>query len=117
MKQKYLITILRETREVSIREYAELEKGEFAFVCEEIHDAEALRAAMRDGAGNLVPIIRRPNMYPRQDYGERIAEGIVELLGDETGADSKEIFIDDTDVFIPSESDFDSRIVSNGSEQ
>ena len=111
MKQKYLITILQETREVSIREYAELEKGDFAIVCEEIHDAEVLRAAMLDGARSLVSIVRRPNMYPRQDFGEKIAQGIIDLLNDETGATSREIFISDADVFTPSDNDIDPRVV------
>lgn len=111
MKQKYLITILPETQEISIREYAELEKDEFAFICEEIHDADVLRVAAPDGAGSLVPIIRRPNMYPRQDYGERIAQGIIDLLSNETGESSVEIFIDDADVFKSSDNDIDSRVV------
>jgi len=111
MKQKYLITLLQETREISIREYAELEEGEFAFVCEEIHDAEVFRSAMRDDARSLVSIVRRPNMYPRQDFGERIAQGIIDLLSDETGATSREIFISDADVFTPSDNDIDPRVL------
>ena len=111
MRQKYLITILQESREVSIREYDELEKGEFAFVCEETHDAGALKAAMSDGVQRLVPIVRRPNMYPRQDVVERIAQVIIDLLNDETGETIKEILISDADVFIPSDTDIDPRVV------
>ena len=112
MKQKYLIAFLQETQEVSIREYAELEKGEFALICEEVHDADVLRDAMADGVQRLVPIIRRPNMYPRQDFGEKIAQGIVDLLEDTTGETSLEIFINDADDFIPAADDFDSRVVA-----
>ena len=113
MKQKYMITILEKTNEVSIREYAELEKGEFAFICEEVHDIKVLRASIPDGAENLVPIIRRPNMYPRQDYGEKIAMGIIDLLSDTAMETSIEVFINDADDFIPAEDDFDPRVVSN----
>ena len=117
MKQKYIITILQESNEVSIREYAELEKGEFSFICEEIHDTKALKAAIPEGAGNLVPILRRPNMYPRQDYGEKIAMGIIDLLNDAAMETSTEVFINDADDFIPADDDFDPRVVSNSSEQ
>jgi hypothetical protein len=111
MKQKYLITNLQEKQEVSIREYAELEKGEFSFICEETYDADTLRAAMPDGAQNLIPIVRRPNMYPREDYSERISQGIIDLLSNETGETSKEINIDDADVFHASDTDLDPRVV------
>lgn len=111
MKQKYLITLRPETQEISIREYTELEKGEFAFVCEEIHDAEAFRNAMAGGAESLVPIVRRPNMYPRQDFGEQIAQGIIDVLNDEFEATSKEVFIDDVDAFETSEDDIDAEVV------
>jgi hypothetical protein len=112
MNQKYLISTDPETEQLSIREYAELEKGEFAFVCEEIHDAGELRAAMSDGVESLVSMVRRPNMYPRQDFGERIARGIIDLLSDETGATSMEVFISDADVFAPSDTDIDPRVVT-----
>lgn len=111
MKQKYLISINSETQKLSIREYAEIEKGEFAFVCEEIHDIDSVRNVMEDGANALVPIIRRPNMYPRQDFGEKIAQGIIDLLGDESGATASEILIDDSDDFVQEENDIDPRAV------
>ena len=111
MKQKYILSILPETQQLSIREYAELEKGEYAFICEEIHDAEVFRAAMTSGAKSLIPIIRRPNMYPRQDFGERIAEGIIDLLNDESGGTSREIFINDVDAFNAVDADLDPRVV------
>ena len=111
MKQKYILTIIPETQKIAIREYAEIEKGEFAFVCEELHDIDAIKAVMSDGAVALVPIIRRPNMYPRQDFGERIAQGIIDLLNDETGATSNEIFINDVEAFEPEEEDMDPSVV------
>ena len=111
MKQKYLISMSTETQELSIREYAELEKGEFAFICEEVHDADDFRKAMESGAEGMVPIVRRPNMYPRQDFGEKIAQAIIDLLNDESGATSSEILIDDKDDFIEAEDDIDPRVV------
>jgi hypothetical protein len=113
MKQKYVITIIEEAAQISIREYAELEKGEFAFVCEELHDIEMMRAAIPDGAGSLVAIVRRPNMYPRQDYGEKIAQGIIDLLNDTSGETCMEIFINDADDFAPADNDFDPVVVAD----
>lgn len=116
MRQKYLISILPETNEISIREYAELEKGEFAFVCEEIHEAEVFRNAMADGPESLVPIVRRPNMYPRKDFGVRIAQGIIDILSDDFEATSKEVFIDDVDAFETSNNDIDPEVVFENTE-
>lgn len=101
----------QETNKLSIREYAELEKGEFAFVCEEVHDIDDFRNVMEGGAKDLVSLVRRPNMYPRQDFGEKIAQGIIDLLNDESGATSSEIMINDIDAFIEAEDDLDPRVV------
>ncbi len=111
MKQKYVISIKQETKKLTIQEYAELEKGEIAFVCEEVHNVDDFRNAMEDGAKALVPVIRRPNMYPRQDFGEKIAQGIIDLLNDVSGATSSEILINDHDDFIEAEDDIDPKVV------
>jgi hypothetical protein len=111
LKQKYLITLSPETEKLSIQEYAELEKGEFAFVCEEVYDIDEFKNAMDGGAEGLVSIVRRPNMYPRQDFGERIAQEIINLLNDASGATSSEIFINDRDDFIQEKDDIDPRAV------
>jgi hypothetical protein len=101
----------QETQKLSIREYAELEKGEFAFVCEEVHDIDDFKNTMEDGAKGLVSVVRRPNMYPRQDFGEKIAQGIIDLLNDESGATSIEVLINDSDDFIEAEDDIDPKAV------
>ena len=111
MKQKYVISIKQETKKLTIQEYAELEKGEIAFVCEEVHNVDDFRNAMEEGAKALVPVIRRPNMYPRQDFGEKIAQGIIDLLNDVSGATSSEILINDHDDFIEAEDDIDPKAV------
>jgi len=111
VKQKYLISLSPETQKLSIREYAELEKGEFAFVCEEVHDIDDFRNAMQSGAKGLVSVVRRPNMYPRQDFGEKIAQVIIDLLNDVSGATSSEILINDKDDFIEAEDDVDPRVI------
>ncbi len=111
MKQKYLISTNPETQKLSIKEYAELEKGEFAFVCEEIHEIADFRNAMEKGTNDLVSLVRRPNMYPRQEFGEKIAQGIIDLLNDESGATSNEVLIDDIDAFVSAEDDMDPRVV------
>lgn len=111
MKQKYQISFNPETEALSIQEFAELEKGEFAFVCEEIHDAKVFRDVMDGGAECLVPIVRRPNMYPREEFGVKIALGIIALLSDGSGMTYHEVMIDDVDAFSASENDIDPRIV------
>jgi hypothetical protein len=117
VKQKYTLTINPETKKLAIREYAEIEKGEFAFVCEELHDIDAFKDGMAEGAAALVPIIRRPNMYPRQDFGERIAQGIIDLLNDDTGETKSEILINDVEAFESAEDDVDPRVVYEGDDE
>lgn len=111
MKQKYLISMSPETQKLSIREYAELEKGEFAFVCEENHDIDDCRSAMENGIESLVAVVRRPNMYPRQDFGEKIAQGIIGLLNDEAGETVCEILIDEREDFMAEKEDIDPKVV------
>jgi hypothetical protein len=111
LKQKYDITISPDTGKLTIQEYAELEKGEFAFVCEEIYEIDEFKNAMDGGVEELVTIVRRPNMYPRQDYGERIAQEIIDLLNDTTGATSGKVLINDRDDFIQEKEDVDPRVV------
>jgi hypothetical protein len=111
LKQKYLVSLSPETQKLSIREYAELEKGEYVFICEEVHDIGDFRNAMDGGADALIPVVRRPNMYPRKDFSERIAQEIINLLSDESGVTSSEILIDDKDDFIQEEDDIDPRVV------
>lgn len=111
VKQKYTLTIDLKGKELSIREYAEIEKEEFAFVCEEIYAIDDFKNSMSEGAVGLVPIIRRPNMYPRQDFCEKIAQGIIDLLNDDSGETKSEIMINDKDAFESAEEDIDPRVV------
>lgn len=111
MKQKYLLSKDPEKQNLTISEYAELEKGEFAFVCEEVHEIDDCRRAMEIGIESLVAVVRRPNMYPRLDFGEKIAHSIVGLLSDDTGKATIEIMIDDREDFIEAKDDIDPRLV------
>jgi hypothetical protein len=118
LKQKYLISVSPETEKLTIREYAELEKGEYAFICEEVHDINDFRNAKEGGAEGMVSVVRRPNMYPRQDFGERIAQEIINLLDDESGEAYREILIDDKDDFVQAQDDIDPRVVyEDGAEE
>jgi hypothetical protein len=111
LKQKYLISMGPEEGKLSIQEYAELEKGEFAFVCEEVYDIDAFRNVMDGGAEAMVSVVRRPNMYPRQDFGEKIAQEIINLVNDPSGASSSEVLINDSDDFIQAKDDIDPAVV------
>ncbi len=104
MKQKYVVSNNPDTKQISIREYTELEKGEFTFVCEEIYDHSEIEAAATKDTGALVSCLRRPNMYPKQAYAEQIAQTVQNILTDEgEPAASAEVLFDDVEEFMTEE--------------
>jgi len=84
MKQKYAIERNKETGNLTIKEYAELDKGLFSLIFEERYPGEALSAAIKEGPGAVISAIRTPSLYPIAEYAEKIAEKIIETFESET---------------------------------
>lgn len=99
MKQKYVVVKVTDTKDVWLREYTELEKGEFAFICEERYSIEDLARAAKTGVPGVVESLRRPNMYPKIEYAEKIAQAVVSLISPENENSSAEVVFDDVEVF------------------
>ena len=116
MKQKYVLVKRKDAQEVLIREYVELEKEQFAFICEEKYRMDDLQAAAKNDIPSLVAYLRRPNMYPKQDYAEKIAQTAMELLSPENDASVLEIVFDDVEAFEPRENLVDDRLTLGGGE-
>lgn len=80
MKQKYAIYKDNETGTLSIKEYAELDKGLFSLIFEETYKNDAIQTAVSGGTGAVISAIRTPNLYPIAEYAEKIAESIISLF-------------------------------------
>ena len=96
MKQKYLVTKDQKTQQVTIQEFAELDKDVFSLVCEEAYDGDKIKTAVSEGKDELIETLRTPNLYPVAEYADKIADSVIELFnqGDQ---ESIEIAFDDID--------------------
>ncbi len=84
MKQKYSIFKDNETGFVTIKEFAELEKGLFSLIFEETYDNAMVQAAIEEGKDALISVIRTPNLYPIAEYAEKIADTIIDQFKNKT---------------------------------
>jgi len=80
MNQKYSIFKDNKAGIVTIKEFAELDKGMFALIFEETYENAMIEAAIEDGKNALVSVIRTPNLYPIAEYAEKIADTIIEYF-------------------------------------
>lgn len=78
MKQKYSIFIDNEAGIMTIKEFAELDKGMFSLIFEETYEIPMIRAAIENGKNDLIAAIRTPNLYPIAEYVEKIAHTIID---------------------------------------
>jgi hypothetical protein len=97
MKQKYLILKNDEKNELTIQEFAELEKqDEYTLLCEETYSAKAIEFAISRGKEALISTLRTVNLYPPGLYAGKIAEAVMTLYNSASDQ-SIELFIDDRD--------------------
>lgn len=94
MKQKYMVSKDQKTHQVTIQEFAELDKDVFSLVCEEAYDGDKIKTAVSEGKEELIETLRTPNLYPVAEYADKIADSVIELFnqGDQ---ESIEIAFDD----------------------
>ena len=100
MKQKYVVRLDNEIGQLSIQEYAELDKEMLSLLCEETYDAEVIKTAMARDRNALIQALRTNNMYPPSGYTERIADAIIEMFAPD-GKTSAELFFEERELFEP----------------
>jgi hypothetical protein len=94
MKQKYLILKNDEKTKLIIREFAELDKEMFTFLCEETFDDESVKSAIAIGEDALIATLRTKNLFPIGIYAKEIAAAVTIMY--ESGNDqSVELLFDD----------------------
>jgi len=97
MKQKYLILKNDEKTKLIIREFAELDKEMFTFLCEETFDDESVRSAIAIGEDTLIAKLRTKNLFPIGIYAKELAAAVTKMY--ESGNDqSVELIFDDHDL-------------------
>jgi hypothetical protein len=97
MKQKYLILKNDERTKLIIREFAELDKEIFSFLCEETFDDESVKSAIAIGENALIETLRTKNLFPIGIYAKKIAAAVTNMY--ESGNDqSVELVFDDHDL-------------------
>ncbi len=99
MKHKYLIERNTEQKQLTIKEYAELDKEILSFLCQETYSEEKIAAAITRGKEALIAALRTPNMYPSGLFANKIAEAVLAMYGPEPSP-SNEIILDDVDFII-----------------
>jgi hypothetical protein len=79
MKQKYLILKNDEKTKLIIREFGELDKEMFTFLCEETFDDESVTSAIAMGEDVLIATLRTKNLFPIGKYAKEIAAAVTKM--------------------------------------
>jgi len=97
MKQKYAILKNDEKTGIIIREFAELDKEIFSFLCEEKFEDATVKSAIEKGQDALIQTLRTQNLFPLGIYAKEIAAAVKKMY--ESGDDQPvELLFDDTDL-------------------
>jgi len=97
MKQKYAILKNDEKTGIIIREFAELDKEIFSFLCEETFEDETVKSAIEKGQDALIKTLRTQNLFPLGIYAKEIAAAVKKIY--ESGDDQTvELIFDDSDL-------------------
>lgn len=97
MKQKYSILKDNQTRQLIIREFAELDKETLSLLCEETYESKMIMTAIKAGKEVLVATLRTNNLYPPGKYVDKIADTVIGLYGSKD-KESIDLFFDDVEL-------------------
>jgi len=102
MKQKYTILKNDEKTGIIIKEFAELDKEIFSFLCEETFEDETVKSAIEKGQDALIKTLRTQNLFPLGIFAEKIAEAVTKMY--ESGDDQPvELLFNDIDLLTKEE--------------
>jgi hypothetical protein len=102
MKQKYTILKNDEKTGIIIREFGELDKEKFSFLCEETFEDKTVKSAIEKGQDTLIKTLRTQNLFPLGIFAEKIAEAVTKMY--ESGDDQPvELLFNDIDLLTKEE--------------
>lgn len=96
MKYKYVILKNNEANELTIKEFAELDKGMLSLLCETTYNEDVIKLAIAEGKYYLIDTLRNRNMFPPVLYAEKIAKSVIDIY-DSEDEQSIELMLDDID--------------------
>lgn len=104
MKQRFSISSNTGGEKIVIKEYAELEKGEFSLLCEESYEVEAVEAALEKGPHHVIALLRTESFFPTNYFAEKLTASLLDFirLG---GSEPVKIDVDDSECISSSSKD------------
>jgi hypothetical protein len=119
MRQKYHIFKNNEKNELFIQEYAvvdgrpkrgdlpKIHEENFALLCEQIYDAQAIKSSISSGKESLILLLRNPHFFPIHQYIQKIADTVISLYASKD-KESMVLIFDDVDLLFPDADELDS---------
>ena len=109
MRQKFIIENNGTASELSIKEYAildrenrtkfkESDQESFSLLCEVVYDNELIMGAIKKGKKSVISAIRTRNMYPILIHAEKIADSVIDVYNMENNQPF-ELWFDDKEFF------------------
>jgi hypothetical protein len=95
MKQKYSILKDNKSGIVTIKEFAELDKGMFSLIFEETYETAMIETAIKEGKEALIAAIRTPNLYPIAEYAEKISDAVIDYFENAPAEEPVELIFND----------------------
>ena len=99
MKQKYTVARDTDKHQLTIQEFAELDKEQLSLLCQETYAEDDIKAAISKGKTALISALRTHNMYPPGVYAEKIADSVIRLY-DSKDCGSADLYFDDKELFL-----------------
>ena len=106
MKQKYLILKSDDEKELTIQEFAEIDKDIYSILCEEKYDYKKIKSAAKKSKEELLSTIRTRNFFPTIISAAQIIEAVADLVRSNSN-ETIELFINDTDALIKKQEELD----------
>jgi hypothetical protein len=112
MRQKYLISQAGDNNDLTIKEYAVVDKEikkkstpivqeeNYSFLCEEIYDGTVIISSISKGQDSLIRTLRTRNLFPIGALMDKIAESVIALYDDDE-EQAVELLFDDVEVLEP----------------
>ena len=109
MRQKFLISQAGDSNNLTIKEYAIVDKeikkksmpvvqeDNYSLLCEEIYEGTVIISAISKGYDSLVRTLRTPNLFPIGEHMQKIAESVIALYND-ADEQTLELLFDDVDM-------------------
>ncbi|MBW2368145.1 MAG: hypothetical protein JRH15_09690 [Deltaproteobacteria bacterium] len=99
MKHKYVVSRSGNNNQLTIKEYAELDKEIFTLVYQVSYDVESLIAAASQGKVALMSMLRTQNFFPPKLILDRLTEATIKFI-ESDAQELMEFCCDDTDYLV-----------------